>query len=165
MSYDCSCDYDAPELYTASIVRARKTYSCCECGAKIEPGEQYEYVFGKWEGSVSTFKTCQGCRDIRQWVKNNVPCLCWSHGSAIEDCREAVQEAVYRAPDVCADWRNDFAKFFSDVGPRPSPKHSIDRIDNSKNYEPGNVKWSVPKEQSNNRRPRRWFKKDAPNAS
>jgi hypothetical protein len=38
------------------------------------------------------------------------------------------------------------------MGPRPSPKHSIDREDVNGNYEPGNCKWALDTEQSRNRR-------------
>jgi hypothetical protein len=58
---------------------------------------------------------------------------------------------------VCRRWRHDFAAFLADVGPRPSPQHSIDRIDNNGNYELGNVKWSTRKEQDLNRRTTRWI--------
>ena len=37
------------------------------------------------------------------------------------------------------------------MGHRPTPKHQIDRIDNNKGYEPGNCKWSTPKENNLNR--------------
>lgn len=53
---------------------------------------------------------------------------------------------------VCAEWRHDFAAFFKHIGPRPSPTHSIDRIDVNGNYEPGNVRWATPTEQARNKR-------------
>lgn len=52
---------------------------------------------------------------------------------------------------VCDRWK-DFDNFLADVGPRPSVKHSIDRIDNDGNYEPGNVRWATKKVQMNNKR-------------
>lgn len=51
---------------------------------------------------------------------------------------------------VCDEWRNDFSAFYRYVGDRPSDAHSIDRIDNDKGYEPGNVKWSTKQEQQRN---------------
>lgn len=53
---------------------------------------------------------------------------------------------------VCPEWRDDFQCFYEHVGPRPSPRHSLDRINNDKSYEPNNVRWATKKEQSNNRR-------------
>lgn len=53
---------------------------------------------------------------------------------------------------VCERWDSSFLAFYEDVGPRPSPKHSIDRIDPNNNYEPLNVRWSTVKEQRNNTR-------------
>jgi hypothetical protein len=53
---------------------------------------------------------------------------------------------------VCERWRRSFANFLADVGPRPSARHSIERIRNDENYQPGNVRWAIPVEQQNNRR-------------
>jgi hypothetical protein len=52
---------------------------------------------------------------------------------------------------VCAAWRRDFWRFVRDMGERPSPRHTLDRIDGSKGYRPGNVRWALPREQSRNR--------------
>lgn len=57
-----------------------------------------------------------------------------------------------RGITVCDRWRDDFAAFFADVGARPSAEHSIDRIDNERGYEPGNVMWSTRREQAANTR-------------
>lgn len=53
---------------------------------------------------------------------------------------------------VCEQWRNSFTTFYKDMGPRPSSKHSIDRINNNGNYEPGNCRWATIKEQNGNTR-------------
>lgn len=51
---------------------------------------------------------------------------------------------------VCDRWRNSFAMFLADMGPRPSPKHSIDRKDGQRGYCPDNCRWATPKEQARN---------------
>jgi hypothetical protein len=54
---------------------------------------------------------------------------------------------------VCQEWLDSFEAFLAHIGPRPSPKHSVDRFpDNNGNYEPGNVRWATSKEQRANRR-------------
>ena len=45
-----------------------------------------------------------------------------------------------------------FQEFYAEVGNAPSTKHSIDRIDNEKGYERGNLRWALPKEQARNTR-------------
>lgn len=52
---------------------------------------------------------------------------------------------------VHPDWIHDFMAFYNYIGPMPSATHQIDRIDNSKGYEPGNVRWVLPKQQQRNR--------------
>jgi hypothetical protein len=56
-----------------------------------------------------------------------------------------------RGITVCDRWLESFEHFFADMGKRPAPEMSIDRIDPDGNYEPTNCKWSTQKEQVNNR--------------
>lgn len=56
---------------------------------------------------------------------------------------------------VCERWA-DFGAFLSDMGRRPSPRHSIDRIDNNRGYEPENCRWATAKEQGANTRKTRF---------
>lgn len=52
---------------------------------------------------------------------------------------------------VCDRWITSFEAFFSDMGKRPSSKHSIDRIQRTKGYSPDNCRWATTSEQSRNR--------------
>ena len=52
---------------------------------------------------------------------------------------------------VCKRWRNSFQNFYADIGPRPSPTHSIERKNVNKNYSPTNCVWIEKKYQSRNR--------------
>jgi hypothetical protein len=59
---------------------------------------------------------------------------------------------------VWEDWRQDAGAFITyverELGPRPSPQHSIDRFPPDANYEPGKIRWATPLEQARNRRAR-----------
>lgn len=62
-----------------------------------------------------------------------------------------------RGIKVCKEWR-DFANFLADIGPRPSSKHSLDRVDNDGDYKPENVRWATVFEQNGNTRSNRTFR-------
>jgi hypothetical protein len=55
-----------------------------------------------------------------------------------------------RGISVCDRWLHSFENFLADMGSKPSPHHSLDRIEGDADYEPGNCRWATAKEQANN---------------
>lgn len=86
----------------------------------------------------------------------------WKHLTARCENRNNPKFKDYggRGIRVCARWKHGedgktgYACFLIDMGRKPSPMHSIDRIDNDGNYEPNNCRWATSKEQRANQRPR-----------
>lgn len=67
------------------------------------------------------------------------------------------QWAAYggRGITICSAWQVDFAAFLNAVGRRPNRKYILDREDNDRGYEPGNVRWVTRRASNLNRRGRR----------
>ena len=55
-----------------------------------------------------------------------------------------------RGIKVCDAWLNDFAQFIKDMGDKPSPRHTVDRIDNDGDYTPDNCRWAPYEVQNHN---------------
>lgn len=124
----------------------------CACGEKT-------LVFGNQLRSGKT-QSC-GC-----WAREKARADSTTHGGSrtqlyqtwrgvLDRCTNPKHRAWKnyggRGISVCADWRS-FEVFRVAMGERPSPKHSLDRIDNDGNYEPGNVQWSTKSTQMRNTR-------------
>lgn len=89
----CECmDFEQPEFYCRSTVKARTPKKCCECGGEILPGEKYERVSAKWDGGVRRFCTCVDC--VEAWAVAG--CECRVHG----ELREFAEENTSFADDL-----------------------------------------------------------------
>lgn len=85
----CYCDYDQPDFYKRVWRKASKEHRCCECGYTIKKGETYEYVSGKWDGSLGSYKTCERCVDLRASLGD-----CYEHRGLFEDYGEQIAYVV-----------------------------------------------------------------------
>lgn len=137
-------------LVVQSIVHQHrvKAVVACDCGAT-----KSVYVSHLKRGATRSCG-CNPGRKVRHGRHGSPEYMCWQ--SIIQRCTNPNSESYRRyyggrGITVCDRWR-DFENFFADMGPRPSPQHSIDRIDVNGNYEPGNCRWATDDEQVRNTR-------------
>ncbi len=109
---------------------------------------------GCWRREVSArVNTKHGHRRSRTGVTSK-EYRSWCH--MIGRCHNELDKSYHRyggrGIEVCAEWRSSFQSFLAYIGPSPGPKYSVDRIDNDRGYEPGNVRWATAYVQVHNRR-------------
>lgn len=102
---------------------------------------------------------CQSCSNSRtsrtHGMSGASEYFAWRH--MFERCASSYgrsEDYEGRGIAIYEEWSGPggFEAFFDHIGPRPSARHSLDRIDNNKGYEPGNVRWATRKEQQRNMR-------------
>lgn len=128
--WNCSCDCGGQSYVPASALTNGNTRSCgclkveLDFKRSITHGLCRSPEYGVW-------------MNMNQRCKNQLNVAWKNYGG--------------RGITVCERW-NNFALFYADMGPRPTPKHTLERLDNDAGYGPENCSWETRTVQNNNSR-------------
>lgn len=128
--WECACDCGA--IFNAVVTRLRNQQSK-SCGCHSRKSNRGRTKHGM-----------HGSPEYAAWMAMKRRCL-----------PNSVDRRYYadKGVAVCPEWQKSFQAFYASVGPRPSPKHSLDRYpDCNGNYQPDNVRWATASEQKLNAR-------------
>ena len=122
----------------------------CDCGKVYEKQRK-----GLQKSKFPTCSDCRGTGGVFTETREDKPVhplhCTWRHMHmrCTNPNRPKYHRYGGRGIKVCDRW-SDFQTFVEDMGSKPTPDHSLDRIDNDGNYEPDNCRWATYEEQALN---------------
>jgi len=140
LCWRCRCDCGTEEMLPGFILRSGKSKSC-GC-LRREMGVARGGASRRHGEGMNGKET----PEYRAWTNMLSRCRNPNH--------KMYPDYGGRGISVCKRWELAYENFLTDVGRRPTEFHSIDRINNDGNYEPGNVRWATYQEQNRNQRRR-----------
>lgn len=133
-TWKCKCDCGSTVIKLGRCLRNGDTKSC---------GCLWKSLIGKTNLRHGEAKVGENSREYRAWMAMKKRCR--------PNDDKNKQWYANRGISVCKRWVNSFPAFLNDMGRCPEG-HQIDRLDNSKGYEPGNCAWKTGSENCNNKR-------------
>lgn len=127
----CLCDCGKELLCSTTDLRSGDTTSCgCKRNERVQ-------LLNKTHGLTKTNEYAIWLNIIQRCTNINNP---------------GYKNYGGRGISISDEWRNSFLSFLNDIGKRPSLLHSVERLDNNKNYCKENCVWALKDQQANNTR-------------
>lgn len=141
------------QLTVLSILPKFKVLAKCNCESASE-------IVTAYRGLKLAAKSCKRCSamrsrlaNIKHGYSNTSEWRAWAYmrTRCLNSNTKTYKYYGGRGITICERW-SSFEYFLADMGPKPSDKHSLDRINVDGNYEPSNCYWATAEQQANNKR-------------
>jgi hypothetical protein len=134
---ECRCDCGRTSRPRLDAIRAQKIKSC-GCLSREMALERLKQT---------QFKPIHGKRHTKEWKAwNGIVRRCTRPGSG--SCQEYGRNGITVAPEFIGS--GGFERFYGAIGPAPTSRHTVDRIDGNNGYTSDNIRWATRKEQARN---------------